>query len=81
MIFLMGLPIIGFILLLYWSFSSEVNVNKKNFSRAILIWVIVGIAISIVFSIVFAAFISVYWSQIMDAINEAFKSTNGGFSY
>ncbi len=51
---LSGLPMVGFILLLVWAFSSDTNINKKNFARALLILgVIVGVLYAI-FAIVFA---------------------------
>ena len=49
MIILSGLPIAGFILLLIWAFSSDQNVNKKNYARAVLILALIGIALSIIF--------------------------------
>lgn len=41
MTFLYSLPFIGFILMIVWSFSDG-NVNRKNLSRAYLIWQIIG---------------------------------------
>lgn len=49
MIILSGLPIVGFILLLIWAFSSDQNTNKKNYARAVLILAVIGIALSIIF--------------------------------
>ena len=48
---LSAIPVIGFILLLVWAFSSSTNLNKKNYSRAVLILGIIGVVIAIVFSI------------------------------
>lgn len=45
-----AIPIVGFILLLVWSFGSDVNPNKKNLCRALLIMMIIGVVLSIIFS-------------------------------
>lgn len=47
---IMGIPIVGFIMTLIWSFGSDVNINKKNYSRAILIMYAIGIVFTILFS-------------------------------
>lgn len=49
--FLLGLPVVGFILALVWGFSSDVNPNKRNFCRAMLIWVLVGVVLTIILTI------------------------------
>ena len=49
--FLMSLlsfvPIIGFIFLLIWAFSGNTNINRKNYARAALIWILVSIGLVI----------------------------------
>ena len=50
MILLMFVPILSVILLFMWSFGSSVNLNKKNFARAMLIVSAIGIVLSIIFS-------------------------------
>ena len=45
------IPVVGLIMLLVWAFGSSTNQNKKNFSRAVLIILIIGAAIGIFFSI------------------------------
>ncbi|HEY5560975.1 MAG TPA: zinc ribbon domain-containing protein [Clostridiaceae bacterium] len=45
------IPVIGFIMLLVWAFGSSINQNKKNFARAVLLILIIGVAIGIFFSI------------------------------
>jgi uncharacterized membrane protein YvbJ len=42
------IPLVNLIMLLVWAFSSDTNINKKNWSRAMLIWWLIGFAISIV---------------------------------
>lgn len=45
---LLGIPLVGFILMLVWAFGSDVNLNKKNLSRAMLILMLIGIVLGIV---------------------------------
>ena len=45
--FLTSLPIAGFILLLVWAFGGDVNENKRNYCRAKLIWLLIGIGITV----------------------------------
>jgi|TARA_B100000767_G_C19681445_1_gene499749 hypothetical protein len=48
-----AIPLIGFILLFVWAFSSDTNLSKKNWAKALLIfyviliviWIFVGTAI------------------------------------
>lgn len=37
------IPVVNLIVLLIWSFSSDTNTNRKNWSRARLIWVAIGL--------------------------------------
>ncbi|MDD2374759.1 MAG: zinc ribbon domain-containing protein [Eubacteriales bacterium] len=50
MIILSAIPLVGLILLLVWAFGSDTNANKKNFARAMLIMMIIGVVLSIIFS-------------------------------
>ena len=54
--FLMSLlsfvPLIGFIFLLIWAFSGNTNINRKNYARAALIWILVSIGLVILLSII-----------------------------
>lgn len=45
---LTGIPIIGFIMILVWSFGNSCNKNTKNFARAVLIFGIIGFILTIV---------------------------------
>ena len=44
-ILILALPLIGIVMYLYWAFAAGVNVNKRNFCRASLLWCVVGIGI------------------------------------
>lgn len=35
------LPVVNIIMMAYWAFSSEGSVNRRNFSRACLLWIII----------------------------------------
>lgn len=48
----LAIPLVGFIMSLVWSFSSNVNINKKNLCRAILIIYLVSALLSIVIALV-----------------------------
>lgn len=47
-IILTGIPILGFILLLVWAFDSTTNINKKNYAKAALILMLIGIVLWII---------------------------------
>lgn len=47
-IFLMLLPLINLILLLAWAFGGCRKVNKQNFAKAILVWMLIGIGFTII---------------------------------
>ncbi|HWQ58182.1 MAG TPA: zinc ribbon domain-containing protein [Clostridia bacterium] len=53
MYFVLAIPFAGFICALVWAFGSNVNQNRQNLSRAVLIWMLVGVCLSIVFGIIF----------------------------
>ena len=39
--FITAIPLVGFIMLLIWSFGSGNNVNKANWAKATLLWIVV----------------------------------------
>jgi len=56
---LSGLPLVGFIMLIVWAFGSDAPQSKKNWARANLIIMLVGIVIMIIlYATIFAALIS-----------------------
>ncbi len=48
MMLVMAIPFVNLIMLLIWSFSEKINLSRRNFSRAALIWAGIIIAIAIV---------------------------------
>lgn len=53
--FLTSIPLVGFILTLVWGFGGDVNENKRNYCRAKLVWLLIGIALIVLFAIIAAA--------------------------
>ena len=43
---------------LVWAFSSGTNLNKKNFCKATLIWMAIGIIVGIVYAVVLGTMVS-----------------------
>ena len=54
--FLMLIPLVNLLLLLVWAFGGCRKVNKQNFAKAMLVWMLIGIGLSIVFGLIFWAF-------------------------
>lgn len=53
-LFLAGIPIVGFILLIVWAASSsQENKSRKNWAIAQLIWMIIGIVLWIIIMVAF----------------------------
>ncbi len=48
---LMIIPVVNIVLLCMWAFGKRVNTNKRNFSRAALVYMAIGIVLSIVIGI------------------------------
>ncbi len=46
------IPVVNLILLLIFAFAGSVNINLQNYSRAILIWMLVGIGIALIVGVV-----------------------------
>ena len=46
------IPFVNFILLLVFAFGGSVNVNLQNYSRAILIWMLIGIGLALILGVV-----------------------------
>lgn len=46
---ILSIPLVNFIVLLVWAFSSDTNPIKANFSKAALIWMVILVGIYIIF--------------------------------
>lgn len=47
---LQAIPVVNIVMLFVWAFSSTTPDSKKNYARAALIFVAIGIVLSIIFS-------------------------------
>jgi cell division protein FtsW (lipid II flippase) len=47
------IPLVGLVMLFVWAFDSNTNLNKKNFAKASLLWMLVGIALAIIIVVLF----------------------------
>jgi len=45
------IPFVNLILLLIFAFSGSMNVNLQNYSKSVLIWMLIGLAITITIAI------------------------------
>ena len=54
--FLMALPVINLLLLILWACGGCRKVNKQNFAKAMLLWILVGIVFSVLFGVVISIF-------------------------
>ncbi len=48
----MMIPFVNLILLLVFAFSGSMNVNLQNYSKAVLIWMLIGIGIAIIIGVI-----------------------------
>lgn len=58
MFILLSIPIANIVLLFVWAFGGDVNINKRNYARAVLILMLIGISLTIVITIAFISFFS-----------------------
>ena len=70
MTLLFAIPVVGLIVCLVTAFSGD-DTSRKNFSRAVLIWIIIGFVISIIAGIAFAV--------IGNSVRDAFMTGFGGY--
>ena len=58
------IPLVGLVMLFVWAFDSNTNLNKKNFAKASLLWMLVGIALALIIVVLFmGAFLSLLGSS------------------
>jgi len=65
-------PFLNIILLLVFAFSGSVNVNLQNYSKAILIWMLIGIGIALVMG-VFGALAAGGISAYLDNLSTQYR--------
>lgn len=62
--FLMCIPVIGFILMLVWAFGGCRKINKRNLARAYLILSIIGVVLTVALSVFVANFLANEWGGL-----------------
>ncbi len=70
------IPFVNVILLLIFAFSGSMNINLQNYSRAVLIWMLVGIGITVIIGIIgamAAGGISVWIENMADQYSTTLK--------
>lgn len=58
MLIVSGIPFVGFVMLLVWALGSQTNPNKKNWARAMLIMMLIGIVLAILLSATLAGLLN-----------------------
>lgn len=55
---LTAIPLVGFIMLIIWAFSSDTHPSKQNWAKAYLIFMAIGLLLAIVFFSSIMAFVA-----------------------
>lgn len=61
---ILAIPIVNIIMLFVWGFSGDTNISKKNYAKATLILVAIGVVLSILLSILGVSLLSEIGSQM-----------------
>lgn len=64
MIIISAIPIVGFIVLIVWSFDSTVNKNKSNYAKAVLILKIIGFILLVLFMSTMASMLGTLFNSL-----------------
>ncbi len=62
------IPIVGFILILVFSFSGSGNINRRNFARSMLIGFIIALILSVILGVVL--YNTGYYEEFMDQLQQ-----------
>lgn len=73
-----GIPVIGFIMILVWSFGKSFNKNTRSYARAVLILGLIKFGFVLAFVIINWAFVSYVWNSINSVIDFGGYSSFGG---
>jgi uncharacterized membrane-anchored protein YitT (DUF2179 family) len=58
------IPLVGLVMLFVWAFDGNTNLNKKNWAKASLLWMLVAIAFAFILFVLFmGAFMSLLGSS------------------
>ncbi len=61
---LFSIPVIGFIFMVVWACGGCTNQNKRNFARAYLIWLLIGVAVTAAIALIFMSFGTNLWDVL-----------------
>ncbi|MGI5878595.1 MAG: zinc ribbon domain-containing protein [Christensenellales bacterium] len=73
MLLLLAIPIVNIVMLFVWAFSSDVNLNRRNYARAILILMAISLGIMFVVLIVSVALVASMGGMIADWFASLFQ--------
>jgi len=70
-LFLFAIPLVNIILPLIWVFGNEPNPTKRNYGKAYLIWLLIGIVVSAIMIVLFYSIFSgiIYEVQQQSTVN------------
>ena len=68
------IPLVGFILMLMWSFSDNVNLNRKNFCRAYLIMYAISFVLSFFLLILYGVILASAFSGNVAVTEDIFEA-------
>lgn len=60
---LSAIPLVNIIVFIIWSFSESINVNRRNWARARLIWIGIGLALLAIIAVIIIITFSIEFSQ------------------
>jgi DNA mismatch repair ATPase MutL len=55
---LVAIPCVNIVMLFIWAFGKDVNTSKKNYSRAMLIFMLIGVILGLIFGSVIGSMVS-----------------------
>lgn len=68
-ILLLSIPLVNIIVLLMWAFGGSTNLNKSNYAKAALLWVVISIVLGILSIVLFLSVIIPMIGNILDSIS------------
>ncbi len=80
---LMLIPVVNIVLLCMWAFGRQVNTNKRNFSRAALVYMAIGIVVSVVMgiSVIFYTLRYMQYMQYYDVPFDIYQDYDVPYGY
>ena len=73
-LFLLAIPLINFLFLIIWACGGCAKVNKRNLSRAILLWMLISTVLSVLFILAGGLLFAEYFDTLKELINQTVES-------